>query len=142
MIVALRTAVDVGRTMRSVAVVQGILTLLSFAMLLIVFACTDLSVALVFENSHSAKPFIYKVAGAWGNHEGSMLLWVMILAVAGAFLALFSRRGEERGVFGAFGRPSGVGVGFFSLLLVASAPLVRPSFSAPGGPGGHSPLLG
>ena len=48
-------------------------------MLLLVFARTDLSVALVAENSHSAKPFVYKVAGAWGNHEGSMLLWVTVL---------------------------------------------------------------
>ena len=74
--------------MRAVAVAQGALTLIAFAMLLLVFARTDMSVALVFENSHSAKPFIYKVAGAWGNHEGSMLLWVTVLAVAGAVVAL------------------------------------------------------
>ena len=49
-------------------------------MLLLVFARTDLSVALVAANSHSAKPLIYKLAGAWGNHEGSMLLWVTVLA--------------------------------------------------------------
>src|SRR6476659_3417971 len=80
MIVALRTPVEVARTMRAVAVLQGALTLIAFAALLIVFARTDLSVALVVENSHSAKPFVYKVAGAWGNHEGSMLMWVTILA--------------------------------------------------------------
>ena len=78
----------VARPMRAVAVVQGALTLIAFAALLLVFARSDMSVALVFENSHSAKPFIYKVAGTWGNHEGSMLMWVTILAVAGAFLAL------------------------------------------------------
>ena len=53
--------------MRAVAVVQGALTLIAFAMLLLVFARSDMSVALVFENSHTAKPFIYKVAGAWGT---------------------------------------------------------------------------
>ena len=74
--------------MRSVAVVQGALTLLAFAMLLLVFARTDCRSRWSFENSHSAKPFIYKVAGAWGNHEGSMLMWVTVLSVAGAFLAL------------------------------------------------------
>jgi cytochrome c-type biogenesis protein CcmF len=52
--------------MRAIAVVQGTLTLIAFAALLLVFARTDLSVELVFENSHVAKPFIYKVAGAWG----------------------------------------------------------------------------
>ena len=82
MVLALRSGADVRRAMRSIAVVQGMLTLIAFAMLLIVFARSDMSVALVFENSNSAKPFIYKVAGAWGNHEGSMLMWVTILAVA------------------------------------------------------------
>ena len=64
-------------------------------MLLVVFARTDLSVALVAENSHSAKPFIYKIAGAWGNHEGSMLLWVTVLGLSGAALAMLSRRLAE-----------------------------------------------
>ena len=84
MLIALRTEFGVVRPMRAVAVAQGALTLVAFAMLLLVFARSDMSVKLVFENSHSAKPFIYKVAGAWGNHEGSMLMWVTIIAVAGA----------------------------------------------------------
>ena len=96
MILALRTDAEVARPMRAIAVLQGALTLLAFAMLLMVFARSDMSVALVFENSNSAKPFIYKVAGAWGNHEGSMLMWVTILAVAGAFLAFLARRTGER----------------------------------------------
>src|SRR5437870_7761644 len=50
---------------------------------------SDFSVLTVFENSHSAKPLIYKISGAWGNHEGSMLLWVLILAVFGALVAWF-----------------------------------------------------
>ena len=103
MILALRSEADVRSAMRSIAVVQGVLTLLAFAMLLIVFARSDMSVALVFENSNSAKPFIYKVAGAWGNHEGSMLMWVTILAIAGAFLALLSRRTGERTLVAALG---------------------------------------
>src|SRR5437868_6879204 len=74
MVLALRSDLEVGRTVRAIAVVQGALTLVAFAMLLLVFARTDLSVALVFENSNVAQPFIYKVAGTWGNHEGSMLL--------------------------------------------------------------------
>src|SRR3954454_20585881 len=90
MLLALRSKIDVVRSMRAIAVAQGALTVIAFAMLLLVFARSDMSVKLVFENSHSAKPFIYKVAGAWGNHEGSMLMWVTILAVAGAFLAYIS----------------------------------------------------
>ena len=61
---ALRSRLDVRNAVRAVAVVQGALTLTAFAMLLVVFARSDMSVALVFENSHSAKPFVYKVAGA------------------------------------------------------------------------------
>jgi cytochrome c-type biogenesis protein CcmF len=52
------------------------------AALIWLFITTDLSVKLVAENSHSAKPLIFKIAGAWGNHEGSMLLWVTIMSLA------------------------------------------------------------
>ena len=125
MIFALRTDLELRRAMRCVAVLQGGLTLIAFAMLLMAFARTDLSVALVFENSHSAKPFIYKIAGAWGNHEGSMLLWVMILSVAGAFLALFSRRTGERTLIAALGAQAALALGFYAFLLIASNPFAR-----------------
>jgi cytochrome c-type biogenesis protein CcmF len=125
MIVALRTDIDVERAMRGIAAVQGALTLISFAMLLWVFARTDLSVALVFENSHSAKPFIYKVAGSWGNHEGSMLLWVTVLSMAGAFLGLLSRRTSERTLVAALGAQAALALGFYVFLLIASNPFAR-----------------
>ena len=65
-----------------------LLTLLaiSFLFLIISFITSDFSVKLVANNSHSLKPILYKVAGTWGNHEGSMLLWVLILAL---YLFLF-----------------------------------------------------
>ena len=81
--------------MRGIAVVQGALTAIFLRRAAALFVRTDLSVALVFENSHGAKPFIYKVAGAWGNHEGSMLLWVTVLAVAGRAVALLSHRTSD-----------------------------------------------
>ena len=124
-IVALRSSIDTGRAIRAVAVVQGALTAMAFIALLLVFARTDLSVALVFENSHSAKPLVYKVAGAWGNHEGSMLLWVAILSAAGATLALFSRRTSERALLGALGTQAAMAIGFYAFLLVASNPFAR-----------------
>ena len=140
MILALRTEVEVNRAMRSIAVVQGVLTLVSFAMLLLVFARSDMSVALVFENSNSAKPFIYKVAGAWGNHEGSMLLWVTVLSVAGAFFAALSRRTNERTAVAALGAQATLALGFYSFLLVASNPFAR-LFPAPADGQGLNPLL-
>src|SRR4051794_10230488 len=140
MVVALRSDVEVTRTMRSIAVVQGGLTLIAFAMLLLVFATTDLSVALVYENSHSAKPFIYKVAGTWGNHEGSMLLWVTILAAAGAFLAIFSKRTSERTLVAALGSQAILALGFYAFLLIASNPFARLNPTATEGQG-LNPLL-
>ena len=125
MIAALRTRIEAGRAIRAIAVVQGVLTLIAFAALLLVFARSDMSVALVFENSHSAKPFIYKVAGAWGNHEGSMLLWVTVLAVAGAFFALLSRRTSERTLVAALGAQAALALGFYAFLLIASNPFAR-----------------
>jgi cytochrome c-type biogenesis protein CcmF len=139
-VLALRSEVDVTRAMRAVSVVQGGLTLLAFAMLLLVFATSDMSVALVFANSNSAKPFIYKVAGAWGNHEGSMLMWVTILAVAGAFLALFSRRTTERTLIAALGSQAVLALGFYAFLLIASNPFAR-LFPAPPDGQGLNPLL-
>ena len=139
-ILALRSTIDSVRTIRAVAVAQGALTLISFAMLLLVFARTDLSVALVYENSHSAKPFIYKVAGAWGNHEGSMLLWVTVLSAAGAVVALMSRRTGKRTLVAALGAQAALALGFYAFLLIASNPFARLSPPAIEGRG-LNPLL-
>jgi len=140
MILALRSDVEVTRAMRSIAVVQGTLTLVAFGMLLLVFARSDMSVELVFANSSSAKPFIYKVAGTWGNHEGSMLMWVTILAVAGAFVALFSRRTGERTLIAGLGSQALLALGFYAFLLIASNPFARLSPAPPDGQG-LNPLL-
>ena len=140
MVVTLRSGAELARAMRSIAVVQGVLTLIAFAMLLTVFVRSDMSVALVFENSNSAKPFIYKLAGAWGNHEGSMLMWVTILAVAGAFLALLARRTSERTLVAALGAQAVLALGFYAFLLIASNPFARMWPAAPDGQG-LNPLL-
>src|SRR5262245_60896971 len=63
---------------------------LSFAMLVSCYVGSDFSVRNVFENSHSAMPLIYKFTSTWGNHEGSMLLWVLILSLFGALVAAFA----------------------------------------------------
>ena len=62
---------------------------LAFAALLHAFVVSDFSVANVAANSHTAKPMLYKVAGTWGSHEGSMLLWCLVLTGYGAAMALF-----------------------------------------------------
>ena len=72
-----------------VAITGFALTALSFAALASAYASSDFSVASVWENSHSLQPMIYKITGTWGNHEGSMLLWVLILTFFGALVAVF-----------------------------------------------------
>src|ERR1700751_5434984 len=72
---------------RSAALAQFLFVAASFTALVTLHVTSDFSVVNVFENSHSAKPLIYKITGVWGNHEGSMLLWVSILALFGALVA-------------------------------------------------------
>src|ERR1700712_3947199 len=71
------------------ALAQFAFVALSFLSLVSCHVDSDFSVVNVFENSHSMKPLIYKITGVWGNHEGSMLLWVLILSLFGALVALF-----------------------------------------------------
>ncbi|TFI58163.1 heme lyase CcmF/NrfE family subunit [Sphingomonas parva] len=131
---------DVAPAMRPVAVAQAALVGLAFLLLIQLFLRTDLSVALVAANSHSAKPWLYKFAGAWGNHEGSMLLWVTVLAGAGAAVALFERRLPERTLIATLAAQAAIGLGFYAFLLFASNPFDR-LFPAPAEGNGLNPLL-
>ena len=125
---------------RAVALAQGLLTLSAFIALITVFVQSDMSVLLVAENSHSQKPLLYKVAGAWGNHEGSMLMWVTVLALAGAVVALFERRLDERTLGASLGAQAALALGFFAFLLFASNPFERLN-PAPLDGRGLNPLL-
>ena len=71
------------------ALLQLALVTFSFATLTWAFVTSDFSVLNVAQNSHTAKPMIYKIAGVWANHEGSLLLWVLILALFGSAVAAF-----------------------------------------------------
>src|SRR5271166_6013880 len=75
---------------RPAALAQFAFVALSYAALTYAHVVSDFSLANVVENSHSTKPLIYKISGVWGNHEGSMLLWVLVLSLCGALIALFS----------------------------------------------------
>jgi cytochrome c-type biogenesis protein CcmF len=114
-----------GRAIAPVAVVQAVFVSLSFACLIAVFARSDMSVLLVAANSHSAKPMIYKISGTWGNHEGSMLLWVTILALAGATIALFERKLRADTKMATLAAQAAIALGFYAFLLFASNPFAR-----------------
>src|SRR5215207_7231378 len=139
-IAALRGGEDLARAIRPVAVVQALLVGLAFLALIQLFLRTDLSVELVAANSHSAKPWLYKFAGAWGNHEGSMLLWVTVLAVAGAAVALLERRLRQPTLIATLAAQAAIGLGFYAFLLFASNPFER-LFPVPAEGNGLNPLL-
>ncbi len=139
--IGLRTArEDVSIAVRPVAIVGGALSAIAFVLLVALFVQSDMSVKLVAENSHSDKPLIYKIAGAWGNHEGSMLLWVTVLGLAGAAIAMFERRLPANTLTATLGGQAAIALGFFAFLLFASNPFARLDIAPPDGMG-LNPLL-
>ena len=131
---------DLMVAVRPVAVVIGLLTALSMALLIALFMRSDMSVLLVAENSHSAKPWLYKFAGAWGNHEGSMLLWVTVLGIAGAAVALLEKRLPRATLVATLGAQAAIALGFYAFLLFSSNPFARVD-PAPADGNGLNPLL-
>jgi cytochrome c-type biogenesis protein CcmF len=118
---------DVGlmRAGLSAAVLQLGLVAVAFAALTHAYVISDFSVENVAANSHSAKPLIYKISGVWGNHEGSMVLWVLILALYGSAVALFggnlpdALRARVVAVQGA------IGLAFLLFIVLTSNPFNR-----------------
>ena len=125
---------------RPVAVLQGVLTAAAFVALISLFLRSDMSVLLVATNSHSAKPWLYKFAGTWGNHEGSMLLWVTVMGVAGAAVALFERALKRDAHMATLGAQAAISLGFYAFLLFSSNPFARIA-PAPVDGQGLNPLL-
>jgi len=104
---------------------QFLLVAFSFAALTYAFVTSDFSVSLVVANSHTLKPMLYKISGVWGNHEGSLLLWVLMLALFGASVSWFgsnlppSLRARVLSVQGS------IGVAFMLFMLLTSNPFLR-----------------
>ncbi len=112
-------------TARPVAVMQFLLIAVSFAALTHAYLISDFSLLNVVENSHSAKPLIYKISGVWGNHEGSMLLWVLILALFGALVALGSRAMPVDLAAATLAVQAWIGAAFLFFILLTSNPFLR-----------------
>src|SRR3974390_1250631 len=110
---------------RSTAIAQLAFVAFSFAALVTLHVTSDFSVINVFENSHSMKPLIYKVTGVWGNHEGSMLLWVSILALFGGLVAIFGNNLPMSLRAHVLGVQAGVARAFFLFILIPSNPFLR-----------------
>ncbi|AJE46297.1 heme lyase CcmF/NrfE family subunit [Celeribacter indicus] len=107
------------------AMVQLALIAFSFCALTYAFVTSDFSLRVVVENSHTLKPMLYKVAGVWGNHEGSMLLWVLILALFGGAAALFGGNLPVTLRARVLGVQAAIGVAFLAFILFTSNPFQR-----------------
>jgi cytochrome c-type biogenesis protein CcmF len=119
---------------------QAVFLATAFVLLILVFLASDFSVALVARHSHTAKPWLYKVSGTWGNHEGSMLMWVMIVALFGGAMAVFARSLPATLRARAIGVQGMIGVGFLGFLVFTSNPFARLS-PIPENGSGLNPLL-
>jgi len=97
----------------------------AFLTLVIAHATSDFSVLNVVENSHSTKPFIYKLTGIWGNHEGSMLLWTLILALFGGVVALAKGSVPARLRANTLAVQAAITIAFLLFLLITSNPFAR-----------------
>ncbi len=107
------------------AVLQFALVAFAFSVLVYAFVVSDFSIKLVYDNSHSAKPMIFKVSGVWGNHEGSMVLWVLILALFGAMVAVFGRNLPDTLRARVLAVQASIAVAFLLFIIFTSNPFIR-----------------
>ncbi|UDF30308.1 UNVERIFIED_ORG: heme lyase CcmF/NrfE family subunit [Roseateles sp. XES5] len=102
-----------------------LLVLFSFSVLTFAYVVSDFSVANVWENSHSLKPMIYKISGVWGNHEGSMMLWLLILVFFSALVATFGTNLPERLRANVLAVQGLISTAFALFILLTSNPFLR-----------------
>ncbi|MBA4783668.1 MAG: heme lyase CcmF/NrfE family subunit [Rhizobiales bacterium] len=112
-------------TAAPLALMQFLLVAAAFAILVHGYIVSDFSIRNVYENSHTAKPMIYKISGTWGNHEGSLLLWVLILTLFGAMVGVFGRYLPIRLKANVLGAQAWIAVAFLLFLLITSNPFWR-----------------
>src|SRR5260221_5037817 len=112
---------------------------LAFGTLTYAFVVSDFSILAVANNSHTLKPLVYKISGVWGNHEGSMLLWVLVLALYAGLVAVL-QRGGERLTSAALGVQGLLAAAFLLFILFTSNPFLRLD-PAPFEGAGLNPLL-
>ncbi len=127
-------------TGRSCAITVFLLTALAMLALMHAYVTSDFSVLNVVQNSHTDKPLLYKITGVWGNHEGSMLLWVFMLSLCAAAVAVFSNNLPPELRARVLAVQGMIGVGFMLFILLTSNPFLR-DFPAPANGDGLNPVL-
>ena len=107
--------------------VNGLLisSLISFFLLMYSHVISDFSVLNVFQNSHTSKPLLYKISAVWGNHEGSMLLWILVLALFNYFIFKLYNRDNSIFILKALETQALITIGFLIFTLFTSNPFER-----------------
>src|SRR5215510_12615460 len=105
--------------------IQFVLIAIAFAALTVAYVTSDFSVKNVWQNSHSAKPLLYKISGVWGNHEGSMILWVLILALFGASVATYGANLPRDLKANVLAVQGSIAAAFLLFIIVTSNPFTR-----------------
>jgi len=118
-------SINMMKTSSLSAYLSFIFVLISFLALLWAYITSDFSVSLVAKNSHSLKPLIYKISGLWGNHEGSLLLWILILTFYSATIAYLGKRLPLKLVSLVLSIQGLIAVAFISFILFTSNPFIR-----------------
>ena len=125
---------------RATSIGQLVLVGIAFGALMKSFIVSDFTVINVASNSHSLKPMLYKIAGTWGSHEGSLLLWVLILTLFGAGVSLFGANIPETLKARTLAVQAWISTGFLSFMLLTSNPFDR-VFPPPADGNDLNPLL-
>ncbi|SIP93961.1 cytochrome c-type biogenesis protein CcmF [Rhizobium sp. RU35A] len=107
------------------SVLQFALVAFAFAVLTWAYAVSDFSLRNVWENSHSLMPMVYKLSGVWGNHEGSMLLWLLILTLFSAMVAVFGRNLPDTLKATVLSVQAWISLAFLLFILLTSNPFLR-----------------
>ena len=107
--------------------VNGLLisSLVSFFILMYSHIISDFSLLNVFQNSHTTKPMLYKISGMWGNHEGSMLLWILVLTIFNYFIFKFCKKNNSKFVLKTLETQAFISIGFILFTIITSNPFEK-----------------
>ena len=107
--------------------VNGLLisSLISFFLLMYSHIVSDFSLLNVFQNSHTTKPMLYKISGMWGNHEGSMLLWILVLTIFNYFIFKFYKKNNSKFISKILETQAFIAIGFILFTIITSNPFER-----------------
>ena len=102
-----------------------LLLIVSFLFLIISYVLSDFSVLNIYNNSHTNKPLLYKISGTWGNHEGSLLMWLALLGGYGFFLTLYTKNNDKKFISKVLFTANIVNIGFIGFTIFTSNPFLR-----------------